>query len=399
MKINPQIVDAALLKLPEIVTRLTQRFIRIDSSQVIERNLFTKGEFLRAYVDSTARDGSFVLSIKGEKITAAAKNVQLSKGDFVSVVVERLRPFITLKILTPAQASQVFKAQVFSALFPESSVELLGDIPANRFTALLDLINQLAAQTGPNSPIKSDLEILQSLFGFANAEAGLDGEKIRQIIRAFNMPITDLIAELAHLAQAEDKSLIAAIIGDSKFLRSLYFESSNEFAESKSILSGEQQSLLSRLTSTFGDLLERLARHHVANTLSYLENDTFELMIPLIVENEFALHKLSVFGGNQMKSGKKQKALNIILNLDLSALGEVNVYAYVTKQTIAVNVTVSDESVCETIRSDIPELRHSLVDKGFNVEEIVCNYKPNTPNSSNAKRSPANQYRKINIEI
>lgn len=395
MKIN----NINLNNLPSFqqLTKTAHSILRIDSSALFKNNLFSKGEVLRGYVVNENSVGNITLSVKGESIIAATNNISLKKGDYVNVKVDQLKPYIILKVLTPEESHKEIKSLLINSIFTKSGLPSQ-EISTADFKSLLELFNSLASANQIDSKLAKEINVLKTLFNFFNDSKQIDGEKIQLILRNSNAPIENIISYLIETAKNGQSELIAGLLKNRKDLI-LLAASSDEIDSIEQLLSklGDNQAL-KELSNSLGNLLEKLSRHEISNLISKQEGLNLELLMPLFVEDELSLHRLKIFDNKNSEQKNKRKAINVLLDLDMSKLGQISVFMYMSKAATSVNITTFNEKVHNVIDSNLKELKQSLIEKGYNVHEITCVLKKNFSLSGNNEEKKID-YKNINLKI
>ena len=297
---------------------------------------FIKNQIIRAKVIDILPNGRAVLSVGGKEVTARAPML-LTPGEAVQLKVIQEKSEVVLKLVEPGR--QDVSKPLSSLVRFLSETEPLKDISETRLGKAAGLVMETALKSD-----KADPDFLPRLIEKGGV---LLETKMARIIE--QKPGS---SELKMLFQTLTEQDVKALV-----LKELFQVGSERAAEMKT-------------AAGLPDTLETFQQINQQTS----ESGRFLLPFPVFSESAFRFGQLFIdtgASGNRPDS-ENDRMIKISFLLDMTRLGPLRADFSILKKEISGGFLFSDQERCDYVRSLIPALQQSLIDKEYQVHRIDC---------------------------
>jgi hypothetical protein len=319
--------------------------IHVSSSEIVinrgegKKNIlpaFAKDQIVQAKVLDVLPHGNARLLINNRTVTAKT-SMLLKPGEDIQLKVLEQKEAVLLKLMGPVQ--KMTTSQISSLIRFFSGNEAITDVGRINIPGVKNLFHDLSLKSG-----KADKDFLPKLI----EKIGLTWENKTAKLAQGHTSLPDIKQNLSLLINQDIKALI----------------------QKELLLAGSEHSQNMSTAASFSETLENLQLLNHQNT----ESGRFLLPFPVFSENIFRFGQLFIDTGGRKKNdeGSADKLIQISFLLDMTSLGPLRADFSILKKEISGRFLLSDEEICQYVRSMIPELKERLGSIDYKVHEIEC---------------------------
>jgi hypothetical protein len=312
------------------------------------------GETVEAIVDAKTGPSRFLLTIKNSAVSAYS-DLPLSPGEKLSVRVEQLQPQVILSIVQQEDPSSAIIGRYasYSRANPEGlrDIFLLGqDILSPG--ALLEALPE-----GAKKVIGKIINMLDSLM--FTAASAKDQPSLKNYLANLGMflesdlrKVLEGKAELKYLQQDSLKGLLQQLVTELK----AQLEKENSPADLK---------IIEKLLEFSEKAIKTIEGRQIINAQSGKNEGNIFLQIPVVLPNDIRMADLFINTEKEEKNANGGKRYNVLMFLNLDALGEMMVDASLSGNRLGCVLKFADPAVAEFISGFAVELKKNIREIGF----------------------------------
>ncbi len=344
---------------PPKAVLLQEASLRTSSAHQVRSLDLAVGELLTADV-LEARDGKqYLVSLKGSTLTADSE-VLLKPGDRVVVRVDQQFPRVVLSLIEVPPKTSLLQSDLLR--WYRSNPGALRDMfsqAAEVFSR--EKLGGLVRYIGRND-IKDALKLVQSLF--FQPEEIEEGAFLRDYAQNIGLLREGVLRKavgnrgVPPTAERSLKGVLMKIAGD---LRNAEMGTGSPARDEEGLRG-------------FLDFLERSVKTvealQVMNILCQEREDGFIFQIPFLFPG--GVKTGDVFVRRNRNPGPDGSIYDVVLFLDLDALGKIVVEAGMRGERIRCNIRCENEELSDFLSSALDELRESVHRAGCTMESVAC---------------------------